>query len=348
MQGQPRTASSTLIPIFLFGLAFRLLGSTKSSYLSPKFQRIGLDRCSANELPSKIEGRWATLPPALRIDIFPCCGWDESAIPNIECNAYEHIFQYTSSIVSAKTKHQLSEVGGNGCACSNMTAKQWLPDKCHLPFFEPPRFCELLEKSGKMLLIGDSTMQQFYAIVSNFVMSYCPEWVGFGLSDTLVGREFGVLNRGQTWKKYVLEFDPKWVVLSTGAHFKNTSDFFEVLLEVKRDFQEMKHINFLWRTQNPAGCVNATTLEEYNSFLDAKAIDYGYHKLIERDILTLNAFANTNIKYIDVRPLFLSGGDAHINNDCQHFCINSYGPMGLLPRLLLNAMDAIDDNGKDE
>ena len=279
----------------------------------------------------------------------PCCGWDAGAIPDSRCQTQDRISDILYpdvSVVSASISGgRIAFVGGNGCSCRDVRPVSWKPDSCQLPDFDPDHFCALLQDHGKLLFVGDSTMHQFYAAVNNAVWSMCPEHVGFGHSDTLVARNFGVLNRGKHWKAYVAEFRPKFLVLSTGAHYTSTSDFVEVLEGLKKDISELsaRGVHTFWRTQNPAGCVETDDVTKFNSLLDEDSIQYGHDKTIERDAVTADVFRGASIKYIDIRPLYLAGINARPNHangkrDCQHFCINSHGPMGLLPRLMQNAL----------
>ncbi len=338
-----RKNSTSQSGLLLFSLSLSLSGAALWGLKMTKTRT-----CDVHAL-YPISGRWSS--ESRQDDFFstPCCGWDAGAIPDTRCQTRARIpdILYPDvSVVSASVSGgSIAFVGGNGCSCPNVRPVSWKPAGCQLPDFDPDHFCALLRDNGKLLFVGDSTMHQFYASVNNAVWTRCPEHIGFGHSDTLLGaRNFGVLNRGKHWKEYLAEFNPTFLVMSTGAHYTNTSDFVKVLKELKKDVSELPAgVHTFWRTQNPAGCVETDDIAKFNSLLDEDSIRYGHDKTIERDAITADIFQGSPIKYIDVRPLYLAGIDARPNHangklDCQHFCINSHGPMGLLPRLMQNAI----------
>lgn len=186
--------------------------------------------------------------------------------------------------------------GGLGCRCGVVRAAviqrfEWTPDSCSLPAWDSGAFCRALG-NRTVLWIGDSTGGQLSAAVHNYVA-----WGGGGCahhfvhepSDTLTGKNYGVMNRGKRWIEYVGELAakgarPDIVILGAGPHIAsirgrapaatlsgNSSDadsvivgtpaFIEVLETTWKDFKdsgwgEGDHpLRLVWRTSLGAGCL---------------------------------------------------------------------------------------------
>ena len=100
-------------------------------------------------------------------------------------------------------------MGANGCSCKRwLDPYVWEPSRCSLATWDAAAFCEAL--GGRSLtLLGDSTMRQTAVAVINAVHwgtwggAGCQEQISFGISDTLIGRGLGVMNRGGSWTEWV-------------------------------------------------------------------------------------------------------------------------------------------------
>lgn len=182
--------------------------------------------------------------------------------------------------------------GGLGCRCgagraADIQRFEWTPHACSIPAWDAGAFCRALGNRS-ILWIGDSTGGQLSAAVHNFVA-----WGGGGCahrfthepSDTLTGRNYGVMNRGRRWVEYVRELAaagarPDIVILGAGPHIAseraagtqagNVSDdagvagtdaFRQVLEMTWKDFQDSgwgdgdRPLRLVWRTSLGAGCL---------------------------------------------------------------------------------------------
>lgn len=287
---------------------------------------------------------------------WPCCGWDNRDWERFkDCgNATSGVEGISGNGPAFTPNDSYAKVGGHGCSCdANMISARWVPKHCELKSWDKVTFCTLL-RNRKMLFIGDSTMQQTAATVMNAVYGNCHRSMAFGISDTLVGRSFGAMNRGKSWSVWVQEFNPDIVVLSTGAHIHNFTDFSSLLHEVYGNFSLFANSTFIWKTQNPGGCDNKMQSELNNEFWqnysghgDVKR--FGWDEFLDRDVHAIQFFSRTPVPILDVRPLYMRT-DAHPGSypdtatyrDCLHFCCHSKGPLHLIPILLHHTLMEFD------
>jgi len=101
-----------------------------------------------------------------------------------------------------------------------------------------------------------------------------------GQSDTLVGRNYGNMNRGKVWTVLVEEMKPDIVIVTVGAHIlSDDASYIEIIDQVLNEMQEMRiifpNIKFAWKTQTPGGCTkeivspkNATTAAMKRNFTE--------------------------------------------------------------------------------
>ena len=242
----------------------------------------------------------------------PCCAWDEAerALNDPRyCNA-----SGWNPEAYAGLPHSLAYSGGHSCACT--TSQNLTFHSQHLPAWNAARFCALLGGRRRIMLVGDSTMQQTASALMSllaFTGGGCQTQILFGLSDTLVGRAFGLGNRGQRWTEWARRLAPGDVlVLSAGPHLMLPAAFEAVLDEVLREHNaSFGHLRLAWRSQFPGGCGPGVS-DAYN---------YRHYRGWDR-----RARARAPA-FIDLTPLY-ARHDAHVGSaphspypsDCQHFC----------------------------
>ena len=268
--------------------------------------------------------------------------------------------------------------GGFGCGCKDpadrgtrgeRVAADWVPARCSIAPFSAARFCTLLGRRS-ILVVGDSTMQQAAAALMNAIhfgaqnassrvgswsedarregageAPGCHRQIFTSLSDTLIAEQLGARNRGVHWTTHVAEHDI--VLLSAGAHIhgaNGTADFQRVFREVRSAARtEFPTKRILWKTQSPGGCTaKLGDAAQYSATEEAE----GWGEFRERDEWVLSdavrAEAPPNFDVIDVRPLYLRGDD-HSESDCLHFCNAGDDALHLIPRLLQNWLEGLDE-----
>jgi hypothetical protein len=226
----------------------------------------------------------------------------------------------------------LAHVGGHACTCRG-TPMQWRD--ASLPSWSAQAMCDIIG-TRRTMFIGDSTMQQTASTFMNAVYpSGCQTQVTMALSDTLVGRSFGHMNRGKSWTSYVKEHNPDIVVLSVGAHVVDEESYKNVLNEVFTSINEYKitrpNLLVIWKTLQPGGCTDKIS--------DPVVYERNWGKFPSRDELALRLLVNVPI--LDIRMLY-NRSDAHVSShvnpyvkkhDCLHMCIP--GPLDVVPVLML-------------
>ena len=209
----------------------------------------------------------------------PCCG--------------EHV----ERLDACKPSGRLTDWYSHACTCSGLSRNgtrlargshvyQWRPSRCQLLPWNATRFCERLG-SRRLLFLGDSTMRQHHATLFNMIAfdkhAHCAEEVSFVPSDTITMAAFGRLNRGFPIRKVLAGISPPMrrrppydvVVLSTGAHIVNDTDFESVLGYVTSEVPSaFPRVRLIWKTQHPAGCSrDVRPLHAYpdNAFYEGQA-----------------------------------------------------------------------------
>mmetsp|Transcript_15629 Transcript_15629/g.35041 ORF Transcript_15629/g.35041 Transcript_15629/m.35041 type:complete len:392 (+) Transcript_15629:170-1345(+) len=242
------------------------------------------------------------------------------------------------------------QTDGNGCRCEEMNFTddyEWRSP--HLPqTFNPVDTCRLLG-DRTALFVGDSTMSQTASTLMNSLLpGHCQTQVSFALSDTLVGKPFGVFNRGKAWKDWVNEVMPDITVVTVGAHVSSEDALYLGLVdEVLSGMIEMQsrhpRMKFVWRTQTPGGCTNEIISPRDVNVAAQYSTEhfrglYNYETFYRRDLLLLDRLNRAKIPYLDMRMLY-SRSDAHVSvfpggpvrGDCIHWC--SPGPLDVIGRL---------------
>jgi hypothetical protein len=209
-------------------------------------------------------------------------------------------------------------------------------------------------------MFRDSTMQQTASTLMNSLFpAKCQRQITSILSDTLIGENFGVMNRGPIWYKAV-QFTsvpkPEIVILTAGAHINGNGDFVKVMDTVLAGIQRLKRfqpgLTVAWKTQQPGGCTHSI-FEPKNvvkaaatSFVDQEPRNrsYNWDQFYQRDLYVLSRLQELDIPYLDMRMLY-SRSDAHRSSsgqkitagaDCLHLC--SPGPLDVIAPLFQNLL----------
>mmetsp|Transcript_121419 Transcript_121419/g.377904 ORF Transcript_121419/g.377904 Transcript_121419/m.377904 type:complete len:397 (-) Transcript_121419:2-1192(-) len=289
-----------------------------------------------------------------------CCGWDNGAFRAHakECGPSHMPREHVNggSIYRGRPDF-LAHSGGHGCACADKDR----PTPWHFVYsshdeWDAERFCDDVG-NRTVLFIGDSTMEQTASTVMNAAFGArqrCHVRMTMAMSDTLVGRSLGVLNRGVRWTELVDTMDPDIVVLTAGAHVHKCKDgnppeghcpeeydqfneVFdgEILPDILKYRESHPRRRILWKTQQPGGCSaeiddGSTTFTDYN---------YEYMKL--RDEHALKGLRRHGLPYVDLRMLYWRS-DAHPGGGggCLHMCIP--GPLDIAPLALHRALRMAD------
>jgi hypothetical protein len=298
-------------------------------------------------------GRWVQKDLTYSIGtLIPCCTWDSSEDyqqPSV-CDVSK--FRTDSGVYNG-VKGGLAYSGGHSCFCKKFQPRDELvyePYGCLLQIWNASLFCEIL-KGRVLLLIGDSTMSQTATVLMNSISvasGGCEHLVVFAPSDTLVGKDFGVLNRGQPWMEQVRSLKPDFIVLNAGAHIQKDSDFMGVLGQVLEEHSKTPDISgipIIWRSQFPGGCGDAHDGDIDWDVYSTKRPVYNYPLLKQWDDHASQVFTGNNKYFIDLRALN-SRSDGHVGSsvkdgplsgDCLHYC--TPGPLDdLVPRAFLQLL----------
>ena len=179
---------------------------------------------------SPIVGKWVDLGDELLASNPPCCRTGrilQEGGEKFRCtkNSFESKegFQGGSDIIIPGLGYGIDD-----CArcpdekLRNISRYEWIPSNCVLPAWNSDEFCSALG-NRTILFIGDSTVRQLAVAVNNYISwngGDCGKQMSYDLSDTLIGKSFGVANRGSTWLSILdrqTEF-PDIVVLGAGSH----------------------------------------------------------------------------------------------------------------------------------
>ena len=157
-------------------------------------------------------------------------------------------------------------MSGSGCSCGGgRKLYEWRPASCRLRPWNALRFCELL-RGRKLLMAGDSTMEQVSITLRNYIAwdafsrkghpnATCARLVHFALTDTLTAATMGRFSRGHPLVWQLLTLRPSIVLVSSGPHVYGENNFESVLRHVRDQVApKFPRTRFIWRTQFPAGC----------------------------------------------------------------------------------------------
>ena len=232
-------------------------------------------------------------------------------------------FSISSEGVYSGTADSLAFSGGHSCACGGWRDELVYRDTTLPSRWNATLFCELLGKQT-MLFVGDSTMQQTASALMSSVTFYggaCARQLTFAPADTLVGRDFGVLNRGRHWADWVRELRPTILVLSVGAHLAeakiNDSTFENLLREILSEYSQSfaPSMSLVWRTQFPGGC-EPPRVEKHNYARFPQWDAEAFELVLSHggQVLNLTALYSRPEAHIGSRP------SSPYPQDCLHFC----------------------------
>ena len=298
-----------------------------------------------------VNGKWVYNPSLnLTRKSFSCCGEAKGEFlkNKEECGPdwydIEHLYW--------GSKKYLSLAGGSGCWCDilwgykNVHPREmyeWVPQDCQLLPFNGSRFCELIGQR-KILMVGDSTMQQTAATLMSMIVSYggtCADQVAFGRSDQLFFSTKGHLDLFQ----FVALIKPDICIMNSGPHNHDMGDMFSVVESLKNMWGRLEtsspHTKYIWKTNNPghvdcpSGMIRDNVIGPQPYAPDSKEYDefqWNLHPAF--DELAKNYSKILNLTgVIDMSPLY-QRADAHW--DCLHYCMP--GPINIFSNILLNML----------
>lgn len=163
----------------------------------------------------------------------------------------------------------LAHIGGSACSCIGYIDRLvWQPERCRVAPFAGERLCRALG-ARRLLFVGDSTMQQLAAVVTNHVQwafwsdradrsLACADRLAYAPSDTLIGESLGRLNRGDALRSLLRSHDPDVLVVSAGAHVHGADRYALMLRTVAEAVREAaargRAPRVIWSTLLGAGC----------------------------------------------------------------------------------------------
>jgi len=286
-----------------------------------------------------------------------------------------------------------SQCGDDCCACDrrggtrfNVTRREshiWVPSNCRLRDWSAQLFCQVLD--GKRLLImGDSTMQQSFATLTSMVSSEggkCVSDIYYGHSTHLMTSRFR-----NNVPDLVQRVQPHIVVLSAGAHFSDMGDIAAIFGELAKVMPVLRAAHavnataapwarFIWKSQSPGHVYCEASPGPLPSDYQAKLSPQEAEKIRANDhynwqlFLSLDEFAerkcssdpSLGFEFLDMSALYLRP-DGHVSAlegaratgdavqpkekiDCLHYCLP--GPLNFFSQLLLHRLldDSISGNG---
>ena len=333
---------------------------TVSIKTTPQRPQISCDASGTSCLdPVGIVGEWVHVGPSRTFAAPVCCARDPNLRKELgQLEVCDTAIQ-SDLFFSGSPSYPQQISARHACTCELFNDEYEWTSPLLPQTFNPVDTCRLLG-NRTALFIGDSTMSQAAStLMSSLQPGKCQAQVMYGSSDTLVGRSFGVMNRGKTWKDWVNEVMPDITIVAAGTHVKtDDASYLGLVDEVLGDMLEMKsrhpRMKFAWKTQQPGGCtceilspkdvnVAAHTTEHTRDI-------HNYDKFYHRDLLLLDRLNRANIPYMDMRMLY-SRSDAHVSSiresrygewriDCLHLC--SPGPLDVVGRLFHHLLTGFD------
>ncbi|ACI64742.1 predicted protein [Thalassiosira pseudonana CCMP1335] len=309
-----------------------------------------------------IQGKWVDVGSNRSFAAPVCCTWDRGLVfrNGAQCGKKPA----TDQLYSGNQDNSYQSLGGHGCSCTKFNDKyEWQsPTLPPASSFDPIATCRLLG-GRKVLMIGDSTNQQTGTILINsLVPGRCQTQITVATSDTLVGVNYGVLNRGMKWDEYTKKFQPDIVIVSVGAHINRPNDteneetytavidqVIDGMLAYQRDIDN--NVTFAWKTQQPGGCTRDILFPDnpaafsWSNISHYIEFEHNHRRFYHRDLLLLSRLQKIGMPYLDMRMLY-SRSDAHVNSlddrkkDCLHLC--APGPLDVVGRLFHNLLIEID------
>lgn len=201
--------------------------------------------------------------------------------------------------------------------------------------------------------------------MNSLLLGRCQTQITLALSDTLVGRSYGGMNRGRTWRSFADEVEPDIVIATLGAHVHaDDATFMEVVDEVLGEMRELRRrrpgVRFAWKTHQPGGCTTEIR-HPSDAARAAREMDYAsmensynWDRFYARDLMLISRLREVGMHYLDMRMLY-SRSDAHVSSrrdesrdgvdeigyvDCLHMC--SPGPLDVIGRLFHQLLVRLD------
>lgn len=321
-------------------------------------------------VPPPLRGQWVHVGSNRTFAAPVCCGWDKGDFKHHpqECGTKRSDEEYYVGPPANNGVYQ--QMGG--MACRKESGKkdkindEWEWQSPDLPLFDAHATCQQL-RNRTVLLLGDSTMQQTAATLMNALkVGGCAPQVKLQLSDTLIHRELGNLNRGVHFRNALSQHQPDIAIMNAGAHVRTEYNYTRMLDEVIRGLQEWrekpeenskpKPVAIVWKTQQPGGCTSKIVHPDdpvraalkFNYSQTPRYRLYEYDNFYRRDLYTMKrwkAELGHDAHILDMRMLY-SRSDAHpgsgqtVPNDCLHF--TAPGPLDVVAPLFQRLLTEID------
>jgi len=156
-----------------------------------------------------------------------------------------------------------SMCGDDCCICDrdantrfNATPREsyvWKPDNCTMLAWDALQFCQVLGER-KVLMIGDSTMQQTFAALASLIASgkgTCGPQITHAWSSHLVQSQFH-----NNVADYIDALEADVVIMTAGAHLHDDGDIWSIFEQLKQSLEARKESGksipkLIWKTQNP-------------------------------------------------------------------------------------------------
>jgi len=249
-----------------------------------------------------------------------------------------------------KSKVGICSASGAGCICHDFHDQYTWSESSP---WDPSDVCRRLN-GRRVVMVGDSTMNQAADVLMNAVVpGGCHKQFKYAISDTLIDRELGRFNRGGSWLRGVLAYDPHIVIVTAGAHIFGRENFDLVLgtfIEEAKELMRTKpSIQVVWKTQQPGGCTHDIIAN--NEVFPRETNKYNYDEFYERDQYVLSILPTQGIHVIDMRMLYYRS-DGHIDSrvdnpdeqkDCLHMC--APGPLDVVADLFSKLLDRLGEVG---
>ena len=349
--GVHRNVSLLLVLIYMHFMNMNLFYEwRKSTAFIPSLVERG--DCNEDFLTPELDGKWVR-DQDNETHVFAApilCSWDSNSFLQNPKDCGTESMVPTYQFFWGRNDSKLVQMGGNAHRCHNFFDHyMWESKNFNQSEWNATKTCRLLG-NRRVLMIGDSTMQQAAATLMNAVFpAKCQTQMAFASSDTLFGNiSIGNLARGRNWIDLVAEIKPEIVVINTGAHIKGRLNYTvlidAVLSEIKALGEWMPHVKVIWRTIHPAGCTAEPELT-FSPLKFARQWNWdtyrGYYhqwdEFFSRDLETISKLQHLGIPFIDMRMLY-SRSDAHPSGDCLHTC--APGPLDLFAVLFQKLLES--------
>lgn len=218
----------------------------------------GRTNCRGN---GHFEGEWIKV--VVDNKAFVCCG---EAVTDVDidpryCASKPLFFQY--GVVGPSTP-----CGDDCCACDRRSGTRyavssreqyvWIPKYCDLIPWNGEKFCDLLQ-GRKVLIVGDSTMQQSFSTLSSMISSdsraTCADQISYGRHTHLLRFAYQ-----DNLLQYITKTNADIIIINAGAHLDEYGDLISVFQSLERDLHDVRYGAafgnyrmpvFIWKTQSP-------------------------------------------------------------------------------------------------